>query len=81
MDAVLLEKAETQQMLVLLRKENETLRNQSEVSWTELSMTALTVLYGAILTYFPRQHLRSLRSNTMVQTDKTQWILLGTSLM
>lgn len=78
MDAVLLEKAETQQMLVLLRKENETLRNQSEVSWTELSMTALTVLYGAIMTYFPRQPLRA---NTMVQTDKTQWILLETSLM
>lgn len=32
MDAVLLEKAETQQMLVLMRKENEKLRNQSEVS-------------------------------------------------
>lgn len=32
MDAVLLEKAETQQMLVLLRKENETLKNQREVS-------------------------------------------------
>lgn len=32
MNAVLLEKAETEQMHVLLCKENETLRNQREVS-------------------------------------------------
>ncbi|KAK3568961.1 hypothetical protein QTP86_021366, partial [Hemibagrus guttatus] len=37
MDAVLLEKAETQQMLVLLRKENETLRKQSEESMETLA--------------------------------------------
>lgn len=34
MDVVLLEKAETQQMLVLLREENKTLRKQKEVSWS-----------------------------------------------
>lgn len=43
MDAVLLEKAETQQMLVLLRKENETLRHQREVSW---SWTSLSVQHS-----------------------------------
>lgn len=32
MDGILLEKAETQQMLMLLHKENEMLRNQKEVS-------------------------------------------------
>ncbi|MCI4378037.1 hypothetical protein PGIGA_G00211180 [Pangasianodon gigas] len=37
MDAVLLEKAETQQMLVLLRKENEKLRNQIEESMEKLA--------------------------------------------
>ncbi|XP_060731873.1 GRIP and coiled-coil domain-containing protein 2 isoform X1 [Tachysurus vachellii] len=37
MDAVLLEKAETQQMLVLMRKENEKLRNQSEESIATLA--------------------------------------------
>ncbi|XP_017317435.1 GRIP and coiled-coil domain-containing protein 2 isoform X2 [Ictalurus punctatus] len=37
MDAVLLEKAETQQMLVLMRKENETLRNQREDSMEKMA--------------------------------------------
>ncbi|XP_053352366.1 GRIP and coiled-coil domain-containing protein 2 [Clarias gariepinus] len=48
MDAVLLEKAETQQMLVLLRKENETLKNQREESVEKVAALQEKLLHAEI---------------------------------